>query len=154
MQTSLLVLAILFALSLVALLFAMVRRKLKSGIFGLGKVFAAALNVVILLVLVFYLHQQSTALDRLHNINIYTPDGVGQVVGMAHSRGSKPLWMFQYSGDASELADFYTDKDNRPGWELVKIERGKIQLRQEQAPVEMRIWMDPGVVAYLLTESK
>lgn len=152
MQTSLLVLALLFALSFVALLVGIVWSKIKKGNIGVGKIFFGALNAIIFLVLVFYLHQQSIALDKLHGIGIRTPDELGHVVGLANGSGPKPFWMFDYEGDVSELVEFYQTASNRPGWTLVQIKQGRILLRQD--PVDLKIWLDPGTVAFLLTESK
>jgi len=152
MQNSLLVFGVLAVVSMLAITIAIVRSKLQQNAYGPGKVFAAGVNGVLIVVIGFYLYQQSTALDRLHGIGIKTPAKIGHVVGMANGTGAKPLWVFKYSGSESDLIAFYAAEKHRPGWSIMGVQNGRILLRQ--APVDLKIRIAPDTVTFLLTESQ
>lgn len=68
--------------------------------------FVFAFFILIPLVL-FVLHGQATAVERLEAIGLKPHPAIRHTVGIANGRGENPTWIFSLDDGASKVLDFY-----------------------------------------------
>ena len=95
---------------------------------------------------------QNTAKERLAENNIVPYPGMGETVGIAFGTGESPFWLFKAGSGTISIGSFYTNEDNRPGWQLSESNENRAVLINEtdKITIESITENNKGSIMYLM----
>ena len=110
--------------------------------------------VIIILIPLFagILWFQSSAKERLMDTGIVPYPGIGETIGIAFGTGDRPVWLFRTGTDKLSIGSFYTNENNRPGWNLTESgEQSAILINTEnKMTIKAQTGSEKGSVMYLM----
>jgi len=110
--------------------------------------------VIIILIPLFagILWFQSSAKERLMDTGIVPYPGIGETIGIAFGTGDRPVWLFRTVTDKLSIGSFYTNENNRPGWNLTESgEQSAILINTEnKMTIKAQTGSEKGSVMYLM----
>ena len=110
--------------------------------------------VIIILIPLFagILWFQSSAKERLMDTGIVPYPGIGETIGIAFGTGDRPVWLFRTVTDKLSIGSFYTNENNRPGWNLTESgEQSAILINAEnKMTIKAQTGSEKGSVMYLM----
>lgn len=95
---------------------------------------------------------QSSAKERLMDTGIVPYPGIGETIGIAFGTGDRPVWLFRTGTDKLSIGSFYTNENNRPGWNLTESgEQSAILINTEnKMTIKAQTGSEKGSVMYLM----
>ena len=95
---------------------------------------------------------QSSAKERLMDTGIVPYPGIGETIGIAFGTGDRPVWLFRTVTDKLSIGSFYTNENNRPGWNLTESgEQSAILINTEnKMTIKAQTGSEKGSVMYLM----
>ncbi len=110
--------------------------------------------VIIILIPLFsgILWFQSSAKERLMDTGIVPYPGIGETIGIAFGTGDRPVWLFRTGTDKLSIGSFYTNENNRPGWNLTESgDQSAILINTEnKMTIKAQTGSEKGSVMYLM----
>jgi len=110
--------------------------------------------VIIILIPLFagILWFQSSAKERLMDTGIVPYPGIGETIGIAFGTGDRPVWLFRTGTNKLSIGSFYTNENNRPGWNLTESgEQSAILINTEnKMTIKAQTGSEKGSVMYLM----
>ncbi len=110
--------------------------------------------VIIILIPLFagILWFQSSAKERLMDTGIVPYPGIGETIGIAFGTGDRPVWLFRTVTDKLSIGSFYTNENNRPGWNLTESgDQSAILINTEnKMTIKAQTGSEKGSVMYLM----
>jgi hypothetical protein len=116
-----------------------------------GFIFMTFLMIPILIIVLWL---QSGAQDRLAGTRFIPHPSIEETVGIAAGVGKNPKWAFKTEASEDSIFNFYRDKENRKGWELINDD--SIMMIFQEGKKKMVIGVSkgwsPNTLIYSLTE--
>lgn len=95
---------------------------------------------------------QSNAKERLEETGVVIYPGVGETIGIAFGTGERPVWLFRTGTDKLSIGSFYTNENNRPGWEITESGEQNATLvnSENKMTIKSQTGQDKGSIMYLM----
>ena len=117
-----------------------------------AKLFFVLVIVILIPLFAGILWFQSSAKERLMDTGIVPYPGIGETIGIAFGTGDRPVWLFRTITDKLSIGSFYTNENNRPGWNLTESgEQSAILINTEnKMTIKAQTGSEKGSVMYLM----
>lgn len=117
-----------------------------------AKLFFVLVIVILIPLFAGILWFQSSAKERLMDTGIVPYPGIGETIGIAFGTGDRPVWLFRTVTDKLSIGSFYTNENNRPGWNLTESgEQSAILINTEnKMTIKAQTGSEKGSVMYLM----
>ncbi len=117
-----------------------------------AKLFFVLVIVILIPLFAGILWFQSSAKERLMDTGIVPYPGIGETIGIAFGTGDRPVWLFRTVTDKLSIGSFYTNANNRPGWNLTESgEQSAILINTEnKMTIKAQTGSEKGSVMYLM----
>jgi len=117
-----------------------------------AKLFFVLVIVILIPLFAGILWFQSSAKERLMDTGIVPYPGIGETIGIAFGTGDRPVWLFRTVTDKLSIGSFYTNENNRPGWNLTESgEESAILINTEnKMTIKAQTGSEKGSVMYLM----
>lgn len=117
-----------------------------------AKLFFVLVIVILIPLFAGILWFQSSAKERLMDTGIVPYPGIGETIGIAFGTGDRPVWLFRTGTDKLSIGSFYTNENNRPGWNLTESgEQSAILINTEnKMTIKAQTGSEKGSVMYLM----
>jgi len=117
-----------------------------------AKLFFVLVIVILIPLFAGILWFQNSAKERLMDTGIVPYPGIGETIGIAFGTGDRPVWLFRTVTDKLSIGSFYTNENNRPGWNLTESgEQSAILINTEnKMTIKAQTGSEKGSVMYLM----
>jgi len=117
-----------------------------------AKLFFVLVIVILIPLFAGILWFQSSAKERLMDTGIVPYPGIGETIGIAFGTGDRPVWLFRTVTDKLSIGSFYTNENNRSGWNLTESgEQSAILINTEnKMTIKAQTGSKKGSVMYLM----
>ena len=120
----------------------------------MAKLFFVLVIIVLIPLFAGILWFQNTAKQRLMETGVVPYPGLGETIGIAFGAGTRPVWLFR-TGTDTNIVSFYTNENNRPGWELQESGEQKVYLvnKSDLMTISLQKERDKGTIMYLIEKN-
>jgi len=115
-----------------------------------AKLFFVLVIVILIPLFAGILWFQNSAKERLMDTGIVPYPDIGETIGIAFGTGDRPVWLFRTVTDKLSIGSFYTNENNRPGWNLTESgEQSAILINTEnKMTIKAQTGSEKGSVMY------
>jgi len=109
-------------------------------------------TIILIPLFVGILWFQSSAKERLMETGIVPYPGIGETIGIAFGTGERPVWLFRTGTDKLSIGSFYSNENNRQGWNLKEsgVQTAILFNSENTMTVKAQTGPEKGSVMYLM----